>query len=71
MAVAVDTSGPARAPGRPLELFRPNILGGGPTGEVMRWDVAPDGQRFLMITESASPSQLTIVVNWQSGLKQP
>jgi hypothetical protein len=71
MAVTVDTSGSTLAPGRPVELFRPNILGGGPTGEVMRWDVAPDGQRFLMITESAAPSRLTLVLNWQSGLKQP
>jgi hypothetical protein len=39
------------------------------------YDVAPDGQRFLMVKSSSSteqmpPNQLTFVVNWFEELKQ-
>ena len=49
-------------------LFQLQPFGGGAS-----YDVAPDGQRFLvkraMETESGSP--LTLVVNWPAELKNP
>jgi Tol biopolymer transport system component len=70
-AVDVDGAGQEFNPGVPRPLFRAQILGAGPTIELWRWDVAPDGQRFLMITPPAeSPSPITVVLNWQAGLKK-
>ena len=42
--------------------------------ELRRYDVAPDGQRFIVqeLTQRPSPSQLTVVVNWPALLpKEP
>jgi hypothetical protein len=32
------------------------------------WDVAPDGQRFL-VAESTRPAEISIVTNWFEELK--
>jgi hypothetical protein len=43
----------------------------GPTSA--NYDVAPDGERFLMIEDASSPAQsehLRIVSNWSAELKQ-
>ncbi len=66
MAASIDTE-PTFRPGNPVVLFdAPNLLSaGGPRG----FDIAPDGQRFLMIkvgdatSEDARP-QINIVENW-------
>ena len=77
MRVAIE-SGAALAPGTPQLLVEgryyvdPTI-----TGRGRSYDIAPDGQRFLMIKEpersdprpAAQP--LTVVLNWQQLLKQP
>jgi hypothetical protein len=34
------------------------------------WDVSADGQRFLILAGEANTSPLTVVVNWQAGLKE-
>ena len=35
------------------------------------WDSAPDGKRFLVITNSPTkPQQFTVILNWQAGLKK-
>jgi eukaryotic-like serine/threonine-protein kinase len=73
MAVSVTANGATFQPGVPKPLFRAAILGGtgsGPT-TAWRWDVAPDGKRFLMNTalEETAASPVTIVLNWQSPAK--
>jgi len=73
MAVSVSANGTAFQPGVPKPLFRAAVLGGnggGATG-AWRWDVTPDGQRFLVNTalEDTAASPVTIVLNWQSALK--
>jgi serine/threonine protein kinase len=74
MAVDVNTSGGTFQPGIPKPLFRAPVLGGsgGAPGVAWRWDISRDGQRFLINTtlddEVASP--ISVVVNWQSEMKQ-
>ncbi len=73
MAVAVTVNGGVFQPGVPKPLFRAAVLGGtggGPT-IAWRWDVSPDGQRFLMNTalDEEAGSPITAVLNWQNSLK--
>jgi len=60
--------------GLPKALFRTTVLGGtgGGPGVAWRYDVSPDGQRFLINTalEEATSSPITVVVNWQTTLKK-
>jgi hypothetical protein len=55
----------------PKALFTATIFGGGPTVNNWYWDVAPDGQRMLFNAGSTASgtSLLTVVLNWQAGLK--
>jgi hypothetical protein len=73
MNVSVTTTGGTFQPGVPRPLFRATILGGtgGGAGVAWRWDITPDGKRFLMNTalEEASTAPVTMVLNWQSVLK--
>jgi hypothetical protein len=69
--IAMQPSFSAR---KPKVLFagqyqpRPNII---PTAN---YDIAPDGQRFLMVKPSgqdqAEPTQFNVVLNWFEELKQ-
>jgi eukaryotic-like serine/threonine-protein kinase len=72
MAVSVKTDGGTFQPGVPKALFRAAVLGGtgGGPGVAWRWD-SPDGQRFLINTtiEDTAGSPVTVVLNWQSGMK--
>ncbi len=34
------------------------------------WDVAPDGQRFLIIVSRDDPAPLTLVMNWRADLRK-
>ena len=47
-----------------------SIYGGGASINNRYWDVAPDGQRFLVTTtgENSGTSTVTIVLNWQAPL---
>ncbi len=57
--------------GTPKPLFDARLVGGSSTAVGFRaqYDVAPDGQRFLVNLETgSSDSPITVVVNWQSGL---
>jgi len=36
----------------------------------MCWDVAPDGNRFLIISDKSTSTSLTVALNWRAGLKQ-
>ena len=72
MAVDVKTA-PAFERGNPHALFDPQIRDGGTTQLVFRYDVAPDGQRFLVNTEGQAETvaePITVVLNWQAGLKK-
>jgi hypothetical protein len=73
MAVDVNTSSGTVQLGVPKALFRTSVLGGtgGATGNAWRWDISADGQRFLINTalDDAAASPITVLLNWQSGLK--
>jgi Tol biopolymer transport system component len=73
MAVDVKTS-PVFQPGIPHALFDPRTPGGGYPQYVFRYDVTPDGQRFLVNTQGrseATPAEpITVVLNWQEGHKK-
>ena len=72
MAVPVQT-GTRFVAGKPAELFegRHETLGaaGVPAGS---YDVAADGQRFLMVKAAAArpPTQINVVINWFEDLKR-
>jgi len=60
---------PGPAFGVPKELFQVPIFGGGSTAGQIRWDISPEGERFLINTVTGDTSApLTVVVNWQAGL---
>jgi eukaryotic-like serine/threonine-protein kinase len=69
MAVEV-TANPVFQAGAPAELFAaparmgPSIL--------PRWDVAPDGKRFLFaaLSQQTASTPFTVILNWQSTLKK-
>jgi hypothetical protein len=71
MAVDVTTT-PTFKAGIPHLLFQAPIFGAGISSEILRWDVTPDGQRFLINTvpEENVSAPITIVLNWQAGLKK-
>jgi Tol biopolymer transport system component len=70
--MSVDvTLTPSFKAGTPKFLFQAPIFGGGATIDLPRWDVTPDGKRFLIITNSGDQaSPIAVVVNWQTALKK-
>ncbi len=71
MAVEITTQ-PSFIPGKPKVLFEGQYL---PTPATFpNYDVAPDGQRFLMLKpnepEAAAPTQINVVLNWFEELKR-
>ena len=70
MAVDIATH-PSFTAGKPRMLFEGQYV---PTpGTSPDYDVAPDGQRFLMLKPSeqeATPTQINVVLNWFEELKQ-
>src|SRR5262249_31840105 len=74
MAVDIDIGRGAFKAGSPHALFEGKFefRPGGPLAEA-NYDVAPDGQRFLMIKtygQTESAAQLHVVTNWFEELKQ-
>ena len=76
MSVRVERGAAAWAAGTPTKLFTgqyfymPQAVGEGRT-----YDVAPNGQRFLMIKEirsdaAAGPQNFIVVQNWSEELKR-
>ena len=65
MAVEVTTGSRFEA-GAPKSLFEVR------TGPTSRFDVCPDGRRFLMINapEDTAAQPMTVVVNWHAGVKK-
>jgi serine/threonine protein kinase len=69
LMVVPTTIGPAFEAGTPDMLFEMNVRNlGFPFGK--RYDVTPDGQRFVVdeLTGSGKSSALTVVVNWSALL---
>ena len=65
MAVDVSTN-PSFQSGTPHALFDTDMVDTGIRTGPMSWDVAPDGKRFLIISEnSASASSLNLILNWR------
>lgn len=71
--MSVDiTPGPSFHASAPKFLFQAPIYGGGATTSNHYWDVAPDGQRFLINSygRDAAGASMTIALNWQAELKK-
>ncbi len=73
VAVPVQTE-PSFTPATPEVLFEDDYLLG--TGGGRTYDVAQDGQRFLIIKEgggaedTSAPPQIIVVQNWHEELKR-
>ena len=73
MAVDIKTS-PRFEAGIPKALFDPAIYGGSGAQSVFRYDVTPDGKRFLVNSDlkadqKSAPEPFTVILNWWAGLK--
>ena len=71
--LAVDVvSHPTFAHGKPRTLFKGRYALGEVKDDTRAYDVAPDGQRFLMLESETEPStgDLKVVVNWSEELKR-
>jgi Tol biopolymer transport system component len=65
MAVDVDTQ-PTFRSGTPHALFDTEMLDTGIRNGPMSWDIAPDGKRFLIITDKTQEtSSLNVILNWR------
>ena len=65
MAVDVATT-PSFQSGTPHALFDTQMVDTGIRTGPMSWDIAPDGKRFLIISEnSAGASSLNVILNWR------
>jgi serine/threonine-protein kinase len=71
LAVDVFTD-PTFAHGRPRKLFEGRYALGEVKNDTRAYDVAPDGQRFLMVRPEIEPStrDLKVVVNWYDELRR-
>jgi hypothetical protein len=69
MAVDISTSPQFRPLGAHALFTAPVIL---ITTDTQRYDVAADGKRFLFNTDATeiAPSPITVVLNWETGLKK-
>ena len=67
MAAAVKDNGSSLETGIPKPLFQMHLAPFSPS-----FDVTPDGQRILAVSSSATklPTPITVVVNWDTGLKR-
>ncbi len=76
ISAPVQTMGGTFVAGNPTKLLEGRYFVGAP--QVQPYDVSPDGQRFLMIKESAAseqtpnaaPASLVVVLNWVEELRQ-
>ena len=72
MAVEVKTA-PTFEYGITKELFPTQILRAAGFPLVFQYDVAPEGNRFLVlnnaVSEGSNSSPITVVLNWTTGLK--
>jgi serine/threonine-protein kinase len=71
MAVPVETT-PTFRPGKPTVLFEmPPVFSSALASGWSLWDIAPDGQRFLMVIPGGSgQTEIVVVLNWAEELKR-
>jgi len=72
MSVEVSTS-PSFKAANPKPLFAALLSAGSGAGsQTHTWGIAPDGQRFLLNVEAENTASapMTVVLNWQAGLKK-
>ncbi len=69
MTVTTDTSAGFKA-SAPQALFRGDYDQASSTTAHPHFDVAPDGQRFLMVKPEKSASQIVVVLNWLDEFKR-
>ena len=69
MVVSVETE-PAFRAGRPEVLFEGFYRTTGLTPGWQYYDISPDGERFLMVKETAEEGQIHVVTNWFEELKR-
>jgi Tol biopolymer transport system component len=68
MAVSVTTR-PVFQAATPQPLFDTQMVDTGIRTGPMSWDIAPDGKRFLIISdESRDTSSLNVILNWQRAV---
>ena len=74
MAVPISATSTTLEPGKPVELFKPTIYGGGNlfTGLGRQYDVTRDG-RFLIntVVDDAPSTPITLLQNWHPPTKHP
>ncbi len=71
MMIVEVTTLPNFSPGSPKALLEGQFFTTGDANTM--YDVAPDGQRFVMIKDSAAPQeagQINVVLNWFEELKR-
>jgi Tol biopolymer transport system component len=68
MAVDVTADGPRFRPGIPKPLFE--VLRLETEARRSRYQVAANGQKFLIVVPLESTQPITVVTNWTAGLKQ-
>jgi eukaryotic-like serine/threonine-protein kinase len=69
MAVRVTIAGDEIEPDAPVRLFDAAVAGGGGNTRAFReYDVAADGQRFLLNLVAATSMSMTVATNWTSRL---
>ena len=63
------TPGATLRVGAPQVVFEGDFLADltGPN-RLPNYDVSPDGERFLMLTQNTSADTITVVLNWHSEL---
>ena len=69
MAVDVAAAGAEATLSRPQVLFE-HAYTYGATITIANFDVAPDGQRLLMVQDEPGAGRLAIVLNWADELKR-
>ncbi len=71
MSVDVTLSPSFKAGTPNVPVLRLRSLAAGHNTEVHRWDLTPDGQKFLInTTPNDQSSTIAVVVNWQAALKK-
>ena len=69
MSVAVRTVSDSLEFGTPSPLFAIPVTST-IVGDPYTYDVMPDGQRFLALAPTAEAEAMTVILNWQAGLKK-
>jgi eukaryotic-like serine/threonine-protein kinase len=69
MMVVPAVPGPSLSLGSPQRLFeRPFVLD--PGGNLPNYDLSPDGRRFVMLQSTEHPSELRVVLNWLTDVRE-